>query len=65
VGDAIWDLQAAAALGIPVVAVTCGGTSAAELRDAGAIEVYEGPRDLLENLQASAIGRLFPQVSNA
>jgi HAD superfamily hydrolase (TIGR01509 family) len=65
VGDAIWDLQAAAALGIPVVAVTCGGTSAAELWDAGALEVYKGPRDLLENLQASAIGRLFPQVSNA
>ncbi|HEY8752987.1 MAG TPA: HAD family hydrolase [Arthrobacter sp.] len=59
VGDAVWDMQAAAALGIPAIGVTCGGTSAAELRGAGAAEVYEGPRDLLENLQASAIGRLL------
>lgn len=59
VGDAVWDMQAAAALAIPALGVTCGGTSAAELRAAGAAEVYEGPRDLLENLQASAIGRLL------
>ena len=59
VGDAVWDMQAAAALGIPAIGVTCGGTSAAELREAGAAEVYKGPRDLLENLQASVIGRLL------
>ncbi|MCU1517389.1 MAG: family hydrolase [Pseudarthrobacter sp.] len=59
VGDAVWDMQAAAALGIPAVALTCGGTSAAELRDAGAVDVYAGPRDLLDNLRASAIGRLL------
>ena len=59
VGDAVWDMQAAAALAMPAIGVTCGGTCAAELRAAGAAEVYEGPRDLLENLQASAIGRLL------
>lgn len=59
VGDAVWDMKAAAALGVPAVGVTCGGTSAAELRDAGAVEVYEGPRDLLENLTVSALGRLL------
>lgn len=59
VGDAVWDMQAAAALGMPAIALTCGGTSAAELRDAGAIQVYAGPRDLLENLQDSAIGALL------
>lgn len=59
VGDAVWDMQAAAAIGIPAIAVTCGGTSAAELRDAGAVQVYSGPRDLLENLHESAIGRLL------
>jgi HAD superfamily hydrolase (TIGR01509 family) len=59
VGDAVWDMKAAAALGIPSVGVTCGGISAAELRDAGAVEVYEGPRDLLRNLTSSAIGRLL------
>lgn len=63
VGDAVWDMKAAAALGIPPVGVTCGGINAAELRDAGAVEVYEGPRDLLENLGSSAIGRLLRQES--
>ncbi|BAS10870.1 phosphoglycolate phosphatase [Arthrobacter sp. Hiyo4] len=43
VGDAVWDMQAAAALGVPAIGVTCGGTSAAELREAGAAEVYNGP----------------------
>jgi phosphoglycolate phosphatase-like HAD superfamily hydrolase len=59
VGDAVWDMKAAAALGIPAVGLGCGGTSAAELRDAGAAEFYEGPRDLLANLHAGAIGRLL------
>jgi HAD superfamily hydrolase (TIGR01509 family) len=59
VGDAVWDMKAAAALGMPAVAFSCGGTSAAELRDSGAAEVYEGPRDLLENLEGSIIGRLM------
>ncbi|MFF1253287.1 HAD family hydrolase [Pseudarthrobacter sp. NPDC058329] len=60
VGDAVWDMKAAAALGMPAIAVTCGGVSAGELRKAGAVEVYDGPRDLLENLASSAIGRLLP-----
>jgi HAD superfamily hydrolase (TIGR01509 family) len=59
VGDAVWDMKAAAALGMPAMAFSCGGTSAAELRDSGAAEVYEGPRDLLENLEGSIIGRLL------
>ena len=59
VGDAVWDMKAAAALGIPSIGVTCGGISAAELRDAGAVEVFEGPRDLLENLKTSAAGRVL------
>jgi len=59
VGDAVWDMKAAAALGMPAIAVTCGGISAGELRDAGAVEVYDGPRHLLENLTSSAIGRLL------
>jgi HAD superfamily hydrolase (TIGR01509 family) len=65
VGDAVWDMKAAAALGMPAIAVTCGGVSAGELRDAGAVEVYEGPRHLLENLTSSAIGRLLSPGPNA
>jgi HAD superfamily hydrolase (TIGR01509 family) len=59
VGDAVWDMKAAVALGVPGIGVTCGGTSAAELREAGAAEVFESPRDILENLHQSAIGRLL------
>lgn len=59
VGDSVWDMQAAAALGMPAIGVTCGGTSAAELRDAGAAEVFDGPRQVLGNLQQGAIGRLL------
>lgn len=65
VGDAVWDMKAAAALGIPAIAVTCGGVDARELREAGAVEVYEGPRDLLENLTSSAIGRLLSLAPNS
>ncbi len=59
VGDAVWDMKAAGALGIPAIGVTCGGVRASELREAGAVEVYDGPRDLLQNLTSSAIGRLL------
>ena len=58
VGDAVWDIYAAAALDIPAIGLTCGGTSEAELREAGAVEVYQSPRALLDNLAGSAIGKL-------
>ncbi|MDR6686463.1 phosphoglycolate phosphatase-like HAD superfamily hydrolase [Arthrobacter sp. 1088] len=62
VGDAVWDVKAAAAIGVPAIALTCGGISEAELRDAGAAEVYDNPRHLLENLESSAIGRLTTET---
>lgn len=62
VGDAVWDIYAARKLDIPAIGLTCGGTGEAELRDAGAVEIYTGPRELLENLGASAIGRLAARV---
>jgi len=55
VGDAVWDVAACARLGIPCVALTCGGTSRAELVDAGAVAVYEDPADLLGHLDDSAL----------
>ncbi|MCF3138803.1 HAD family hydrolase [Paenarthrobacter sp. AR 02] len=58
VGDAVWDMKAGAAIGVPVVALTCGGISEAELRDAGAAEVYDNPQHLLEHLETSLIGKL-------
>lgn len=62
VGDAVWDIYAAGKLDIPAIGLTCGGTSEAELRDAGAVEVYESPRALLDNLAGSAIGQLAARV---
>ena len=47
VGDSVWDGEAAKRAGVPFVGVTCGGTSEAELRDAGAVEVWRDPAELL------------------
>ncbi|MCH6471664.1 HAD family hydrolase [Sinomonas terrae] len=58
VGDAVWDVYAASKLGIPTIAVTCGGTSEGELREAGAAEVYAGPDKVLEAFSTSALGRV-------
>jgi HAD superfamily hydrolase (TIGR01509 family) len=58
VGDAVWDVKAAAKLEIPCIGLACGGTSAAELRDAGAVETYDNPAALLGALGGSAIGKL-------
>lgn len=57
VGDAVWDVQAASALDIRTIGVASGGYSAAELEDAGAAEVYDSPRDLLDGFGGSLIGR--------
>ena len=55
VGDAVWDVYASAKLDIACIGLTSGGISAGELTEAGAIEVYEHPRALLESLDKSAI----------
>ena len=52
IGDTVWDVKAAAACGVPCVAVTCGGISEAELRDAGAVDVRRDPADLVARLDA-------------
>ncbi|MEB7503893.1 HAD family hydrolase [Arthrobacter koreensis] len=56
VGDSVWDVKSAAALGIPTIGLMCGGTSEAELREAGAEQVYASPRELLDNLKDSLLG---------
>jgi HAD superfamily hydrolase (TIGR01509 family) len=58
VGDAVWDVKAAARLDIPCIGLTCGGTSAAELTEAGAIATYQDPAALLRDLDNSAIAGL-------
>lgn len=58
IGDTVWDVQAAERAGIPCIALTCGGISAAELEEAGAAEVYDDPRHLLDRIDDSLLGRL-------
>jgi len=58
VGDSVWDVQAAARLDIPCIGLTCGGTSAAELSEAGTVANYDDPAALLAALDDSAIAAL-------
>jgi HAD superfamily hydrolase (TIGR01509 family) len=58
VGDSVWDVKAAARLDIPCIGLTCGGSSAAELSEAGSIANYDNPAALLAALDDSAIGKL-------
>lgn len=58
VGDAVWDGQAAQRSGVTFVGVTCGGTPERDLREAGAVEVWRDPADLLDHLETGVLGRL-------
>lgn len=53
IGDATWDVIAAAEVGIPTVALLSGGFGEEELRAAGAVAVQEDPADLLAHLDAA------------
>ena len=59
VGDSIWDAQAAGRAGVDCIGVRSGGFSAGELRDAGAIAVYDDVAQLLERLDSSPFARLW------
>lgn len=59
VGDTKWDIEAAGKLGIDVVAVLTGGTTRADLKDAGAVAVYEDVAELLDQLDDSPLVRFL------
>ncbi|GAA1343284.1 HAD family hydrolase [Arthrobacter roseus] len=59
VGDAVWDVIAAKELGMPCIGVESGGTTAAHLTEAGAVEVYKDTAELLASWEKSAIGKLL------
>jgi HAD superfamily hydrolase (TIGR01509 family) len=50
VGDSVWDVEAAKNAGMPSIAVRSGGFGDDELREAGAIAIYDTPGDLLAAL---------------
>jgi HAD superfamily hydrolase (TIGR01549 family) len=56
VGDSVWDGIAAGRASVPFIGLTCGGTPATQLREAGAVEVWRDPATLCESLQQSILG---------
>jgi HAD superfamily hydrolase (TIGR01509 family) len=46
VGDTTWDCEAAKRAGVPAIAVLTGGFSKAELREAGAVDVFKSIAEL-------------------
>lgn len=57
VGDTVWDVRACRKAGVPCVAVLTGGSGAAELREAGAVAVYDSPAELLREFDRSPLAR--------
>jgi len=56
VGDTPWDVEAARKAGVPTVAVLTGGAySAAELRDAGAVAVFESVGEMKDRLDETPL----------
>jgi HAD superfamily hydrolase (TIGR01549 family) len=55
VGDSVYDVRAASALGMPCVGVLTGGFSAAELSDAGAVAVVENVGELAASLDGGPL----------
>jgi HAD superfamily hydrolase (TIGR01509 family) len=56
VGDTPWDVKAAQRAGVETVAVLTGGFSDAELRDAGALAVFENMEELRAGLASTPLG---------
>ncbi len=57
VGDTPWDVEAAKGAGVRTIAVLTGGFSEAELRESGAVAVFESVRELCERLPETALSR--------
>jgi HAD superfamily hydrolase (TIGR01549 family) len=55
VGDSNWDVEAAARADVKTIAVLTGGFSEAELRDAGAVDVFESLVELRAQLDATPL----------
>ena len=55
VGDTPWDVESARRAGVDTVCVLTGGFSEAELREAGAVEVFESVSELRERLDETPL----------
>ncbi len=57
IGDTAWDIIAAKKVGLRTVAVRAGGFPEDELREAGAVAIYDDVADLLARLESSPLLR--------
>jgi HAD superfamily hydrolase (TIGR01549 family) len=57
VGDSTWDCEAARRAGVDALAVLTGGFSEEDLREAGAVAVFERLDELREHLAGTPLGR--------
>ncbi len=57
VGDSIWDMQAAAAAGMPAIGVVSGSATAVELAEAGALFTVETLTELIPVAQGEALAQ--------
>lgn len=55
VGDTPWDVEAASKAGVETVCVLTGGWSKQELREAGAVAVFESAEELCERLDETPL----------
>jgi len=55
VGDTPWDIEAARRADVPTLAVLSGGFGAEELREAGAVEVFESVAELCSRLDETGL----------
>jgi HAD superfamily hydrolase (TIGR01549 family) len=57
VGDSVWDVQAAARIGVPTIGVLTGGYGSAELGEAGAVAVFDDAAALCGGLDETPLAR--------
>jgi len=55
VGDSVWDVEAGARAGIPVIGLRCGGFPEEELTQAGAVALFDNPRDLVDRFEETGL----------
>jgi HAD superfamily hydrolase (TIGR01549 family) len=55
VGDSVWDIQAAQECKAPAIGLRCGGFCDGDLREAGAVGVYDSPADLVRCFDETGI----------
>ena len=55
IGDSVYDVEAAKNAGMPAIVVRSGGFGDDELRDAGAVGIYDTPADVIAGLDETAL----------